>query len=217
MPSRERAVDRGTRIGRRILLASGTDLRNARVGLGLSLEEVGHAVGLSYSQVGRIERAQHPSVSIAQLARIGSIVGLDLGVRFYPGGSPLRDAAHLALIERFRVRISRELVFRTEVPLPGPSDQRAWDGMIFGAGDPIGVEAETRLSDIQALERRVALKARDGGVSRVILVVAATRGNRHAVREAAASLELAFPVPGRLALKSLTAGRDPGGSTLILI
>jgi transcriptional regulator with XRE-family HTH domain len=217
MPSKERAVDRGTRIGRRILSASGTDIRSARVGHGLSLEEVGRAVGLSYSQVGRIERAQHPSVSVTQLARIGSVVGLDLGVRFYPGGSPLRDGAHLALIERFRVFVCRELVFRTEVPLPVPTDQRAWDAMIFGAGDPVGVEAETRLSDIQALERRVALKARDGGVSRVILVVAATRGNRLALREAGPSLELAFPVPRRMALKALTAGRDPGGSAVILI
>lgn len=204
-------------MGRRILMTCGTDIRNARVGLGLSLEDVGHAVKLSYSQVGRIERAEHPAVSIMQLAQIGSVVGLDLSIRFYPNGSPLRDAAHLALIERFRSCLSAGLRFRTEVPLPGPGEQRAWDGMVFGAGDPAGVEAETRLWDVQAVERRVALKARDGGVSRVILVVAATRGNRLAVRDAAASLEAAFPIPGRVALQALAAGRDPGGSALVLI
>ena len=217
MASKERAVDRGTRIGRRILVTSGTDIRSARIATGLSLEEVGRAVKLSYSQVGRIERAEHPSASIAQLAQIGSIVGLDLSVRFYPGGSPLRDAAHLALIERFRACLSVTLNLRTEVPLQGPNEQRAWDGMVYGAGDPIGVEAETRLFDVQALERRAALKARDGGVSRMILVVASTRGNRPAVREATVSLEAAFPVPGRVALKALMAGRDPGGSALVMI
>ena len=217
MASRERAIDRGTRIGRRIVVTSGHDLRNARVATGLSLKDVGRAVKLSYSQIGRIERAEHPSVSVMQLARIGSVVGLDVSVRFYAGGSPLRDAAHLALIERFRACLSRDLVFRTEVPLPGPGEQRAWDGMVFGAGAPAGVEAETRLFDIQALECRVALKARDAGVTRVILVVAATRGNRLVVREAAPSLEIAFPIPGRMALKALVAGRDPGGSTLVLI
>lgn len=217
MASKERAVDRGTRIGRRFLVTCGADIRNARVAAGLSLEDVGRAVKLSYSQVGRIERAEHPSAGITQLAQIGSVVGLDLGVRFYPGGSPLRDAAHIALLERFRHRLSPELTFRTEVPLPGRGEQRAWDGMVFGAGDPSGVEAETRLHDVQALERRVALKARDGGVSRVILVVAATRGNRLAIREAAASLEGAFPIPGRVALQALATGRDPGGSALVLL
>ena len=217
MASKERALDRGTRIGRRTLVTCGTDLRNARIASGLSLEVVGRAVKLSYSQVGRIERAEHPSVSVMQLAQIGSIVGLDLSVRLFPGGSPLRDAAHVALLDRFRSRLSPTLTFRTEVPVAGLGDQRAWDGMVFGAGDPAGVEAETRVSDIQALERRVALKARDGGVSRVILLVAATRANRHVVREAETSLVAAFPTPGRLALNALAAGRDPGGSSLVLL
>jgi len=217
MGSKERAVDRGTRIGRRILVTCGTELRNARISTGLSLADVGGAVRLSYSQVGRIERAQHPSVTIFQVAKIASVVGLDLSVRLYPGASPLRDAAHLALIERFRASLSPTLIFRTEVPVAGLGDQRAWDGMVYGAGDPAGVEAETRLTDIQALERRVALKARDGGIGRVILVVAATRANRLAVREAATSLSTAFPVAGRSALNALAAGRDPGGSSVILL
>jgi transcriptional regulator with XRE-family HTH domain len=217
MASKERAVDRGTRSGRRILLTSGSELRNARIGTGLSLTDVGRAVRLSYSQVGRIERAEHPSVSVAQLAQIGSVVGLDLSVRFYPGASPLRDAAHIALLERFRSRLSVALTFRTEVPVAGAGDQRAWDGMIFGAGEPAGVEAETRLSDIQALERRVALKARDGGVSRVMLVVAATRANRRALREAEVSLAVTFPISARVALDALAAGRDPGGSSVVLL
>ena len=202
---------------KRILVTSGSEIRNARIGFGLSLEEVGRAVKLSYSQVGRIERAEHPSVSIAQLAQIGSVVGLDLSVRFYPGASPLRDRAHLALLDRFRARLSPTLTFRLEVPVAGVGDHRAWDGVVFGAGDPAGVEAETRLVDVQALERRVALKGRDGGVSRVILLVAATRTNRRAAREAETSLMATFPIPGRLALEALAAGRDPGGSSLILL
>lgn len=217
MASKERPVDRGTRLARRILMTTGNEIRNARVGSGLSLEVVGRAVKLSHSQVGRIERAQHPSVSVAQLSRIGSVVGLDLSVRFYPGGSPVRDAAHVALLERFRARLSPVLMFRTEIPLPGPGEQRASDGMVFGAGEPTGVEAETRLSDIQALQRRIALKARDGGVDRVILVVAATRGNRLAIREAATSLEAAFPVPGRVALQALANGLDPRGSAIVML
>lgn len=189
----------------------------ARVSVGLSLEDVGRAAGMSHSQVGRIERARHPAVSVMQLARICSVVGLDLSVRTYPNGSRLRDTAHLALIERFRERLSARLSVRREAPLPISGDLRAWDLLILGAGDPIGVEAETRISDIQALERRIPLKARDGEVSRVILVVSGSRGNRLAVREADESLEASFPVPGRVALAALARGQDPGGNALILV
>lgn len=214
---KERAVDRGTRQARYAIVTSGREIRQARLAGGLSQRAVGHAVGLSYSQVGRIERAVHPTVSVAQLARIASVVGLDLSVRFYPGPTPLRDAAHLALIARFRARLSPNVTIRTEVPLPLAGDQRAWDAVITGAGEPIAVEAETRVTDVQALERRIALKLRDSGLSRVILVVAATRSNSRIVREAAASLELTFPVPGRLTLRALAAGQDPGGSSVILV
>ena len=217
MGSKERAVDRGSRQARYAIVTSGREIRQARLAGGLSQRAVGHAVGLSYSQVGRIERAVHPTVSVAQLARIASVVGLDLSVRFYPGPTPLRDAAHLALIARFRARLSPNLMIRTEVPLPLAGDQRAWDAVIAGAGEPIAVEAETRLADVQAVERRIALKLRDSGLSRVILVVAATRTNSRIVREAAPSLELTFPVPGRLTLRALAAARDPGGSSLILV
>ena len=119
--------------------------------LGLSLKKVGRAAGLSHSQVGRIERAQHPSVSIMQLARICSVVGLDLSVRAYPNGSPLRDKAQLALLTRFRERLPAKLSVYSEVQLPISGDLRAWDLLILGAGEPIGVEAETSLADIQAL------------------------------------------------------------------
>lgn len=215
--TKERAVDRGTRLGRRLIGTTGSELRMARESVGLSLAEVGRAVGMSYSQVGRIERATHPSVSILQLARIASVVGLDLSVRTYPNGSPFRDRAHLALIQRFRESLSPNLRIRTEVPLPTTGDLRAWDLLILGAGEPIGVEAETRLVDLQALERKIALKMRDGGIGRVVMVVAATRGNRLALREAGTALHASFPVAGRVALQALAQGRDVGGSALILI
>jgi transcriptional regulator with XRE-family HTH domain len=189
----------------------------ARVSAGLSLTQVGRAVGLSQSQVGRIERARHPSVSVMQLARIASVVGLDLSVRAYPNGSPLRDAAHLALIMRFRARLAPTLSLRTEVPLPIAGDLRAWDMVIRGAGEPIGVEAETRLVDMQALERRVRLKMRDGGIHRVVILASASRGNRIAIRAADLEVSAFLPIRGRVALAALTNGTDPGGSALILI
>ena len=79
----------------------------------------------------------------------------------------------------------------------------------------MGVEAETRPRDIQALERRLALKMRDGGMGSVILLLAATRNNRLLLRTHGDALAERFPVPGPRALELLRAGILPGGSAII--
>jgi transcriptional regulator with XRE-family HTH domain len=201
-------------------MAIGADLKTARRMAGRSQRDVGRAAGMSYSQVGRIERASLPTVSVYQLARFGAVVGLDVRVRGYPGREPLRDAAQLALLQRLRGRLSSSLSVRTEVPLPIDGDLRAWDAVIAGfvpLADALHVEGETRLYDAQAQLRRIALKARDGGVDAVLLVVADTRTNRGAVRAARAMIEEAYPIPAREALGALRAGRHPGGSALVFV
>jgi hypothetical protein len=156
-------------------------------------------------------------VSLEVMAALAATVGLAVRVGTYPSGGGLRDAAHRALIEALRQRLHPRIRLRTEVPLPLPGDLRAWDGMLDGVGEPIGLEAETRIRDGQQLERKIALKQRDGGVGRVILLVADTERNRRAVREAGAALREKFPVGGNEALRALAEGRDPGGSALVFL
>lgn len=96
-------------------------------------------------------------------------------------------------------------------------DLRAWDAVIGGGSWRDGVEAEVRLRDAQALERRIALKQRDGSVDAVILLVWDTRHNRDALDSVGAGLHAAFPLGGNLALERLAAGNDPGGNALILL
>jgi hypothetical protein len=84
-----------------------------------------------------------------------------------------------------------------------------------GAGIRIGVEGETRPTDMQELGRRLALKKRDGGVDRLILVLADTEWCRRLVR--LNDLDAAFPIPGRVALRALAEGRDPAGDAIVLI
>lgn len=217
MPTRERQVDRGIRISKRVLVSIADELRHARLSAGLSQAAVAAVSGLSTTQISRIERTHLASASFDQVARLASILGLDLSVKFYPAGQPLRDQAHLELIARFRARLGPGLVVRTEVPMPIAGDGRAWDIVVYGGPNPIGAEAETRLRDWQALERRIALKARDSGIDRVILLLSATRANRAALRLAQASLHESFPIPARVALHSLAEGRDPGGSAIIML
>jgi hypothetical protein len=78
------------------------------------------------------------------------------------------------------------------------------------------VDAETRLRDIQALQRRTALKQRDTATTRAILLVADTRANRSILASLAAPL-IPDAVPGKALLEALVAGRDPGGSGVILL
>jgi transcriptional regulator with XRE-family HTH domain len=196
---------------------AGEELRSARFSAGLSQETVAAASGLSATQVGRIERGVLASVSVDQLCRLVSVLGLEVWLRFYPAGDPIRDQGQVDLIERFRPNLGSPLWLRTEVLIPIPGDKRAWDGSIEGGRSPVRLEAETRIHDVQALQRRIALKARDSGVAVVILLVSATHANRAALRAADAQFRQAFPVPGRAALRELRAGRVPGGSTIIVV
>ena len=55
--------------------------------------------------------------------------------------------------------------------------------MARGPGFGAIVEAETRLDDVQAAERRLRAKQRDLGATRAILLVADTRHNRTVVAQ----------------------------------
>jgi transcriptional regulator with XRE-family HTH domain len=88
VPTKERAIDLGTRRGDRIVRAFGGELRAARHAAGLSQARVGEALGTSRAQIGRWERAQPPMIDLRQAARLMRILGLDLVVTTYPAGSP---------------------------------------------------------------------------------------------------------------------------------
>ncbi len=103
-----------------------------------------------------------------------------------------------------------------EVPLPLPRDQRAWDAVIRGPGWIVAVEAETRPRDVQALERRIALKMRDSGVDEVVLLLLLSRHNARLLREHD-SIRERFPLEGPVLLGALHGGDRPGGSGILLL
>jgi hypothetical protein len=195
----------------------GHDHRLARIGGGLSLRDAGAASGTAHQQLLRFEGGELDRVSIAQLGAWCSVVGLDLVVRAYPAGDPIRDAGQVRLLGRLRPRLHPSLGWSTEVALPIPGDLRAWDAQIRGEGWTLGVEAETVLDDIQALERRLALKRRDGGVDHVVLLVADTTTNRRALASAAATAFADLPLRTREVMAALRAGRDPDGSGIVIL
>jgi transcriptional regulator with XRE-family HTH domain len=187
----------------------GAELRNARLAAGLSLADVSRAAGLSKAEVSRVERSLASWVSVETVSLVAVVVGLRPSIRLYPDGSSLRDSAHEALLARLRRELPGTLEWRVEVPLPIPGDRRAWDATIRAHGWWIAVEAETRIHDLQALERRLALKRRDGGEPCMILLINDTRPNRAALATARESLRAEFPLEAREILGALRAGRAP--------
>ena len=163
------------------------------------------------------ERGEATGLPVVELARALAVVGLDLHIRAYPAGQPLRDTAHIQLLERMRVRLGPGVRWRTEVPLLLGNDQRAWDALMAVQQVRIGVEAETRARDAQGLQRRLALKQRDGSVEHVVLLLADTRHDRLFMRTCGEGFLAGFPIPGLVALRHLAAAEDPGGSAIILL
>ena len=62
--------------------------------------------------------------------------------------------------------------------MPIPGDLRALDARTRLGGLSIGIEAETQLSDLQAIVRRSKLKKRDARLDILVLVVSDTVDNR---------------------------------------
>lgn len=217
MAGHQKRITRAEQQALQALTELGRELRLARLNHDLSQSAAAAAAGCSHATWSRIERGMAPGIDVIDLARALSVVGLDLRVRAYPGGAPLRDEAHVRLLARLRAVIHASARWLTEVPLPNPGDRRAWDALIALTEVRIGIEAETRARDAQELQRRLNAKQRDGGVDHVILLLADTRHDRAFLRSAGAGFLTGFPVDGRTALRRLAAGRDPGGNAIVLL
>lgn len=207
-------MDRAARRASRFLVEVGEELRRARRQRGISQAAIARAVGLSQSEVSRIENGRNQMVPLTSAARILAAAGLDLSVRVYPGGAPIRDIGQVKLLARLRAEIHSGLRWRTEVPIAG--DLRAFDAVIDGHGVQVAVECVTRLEDAQATERAINGKQRDAAMPRLVLTLADSRHNRAAVA-AATSLREAFPLGSRAILAALRVGRQPAGNGLIFL
>jgi transcriptional regulator with XRE-family HTH domain len=193
MTTRNRRLDRAIAVSKSIASDASREIRDTRVAIGLSQDDVGRAVGMSGSQVGRFERGELEDIGLRQLCRLSVAVGLVPSVRLYPAGDPIRDVAQVRLLERIRGRLPSASGWRTEVPLHGRSDARAWDA-VARSGDCLDAfEAETRLGDLQAIDRRIALKLRDDPDHRPRLP-----GRRRDTRESARACSWARVAAGQL-------------------
>jgi len=140
-----------------------------------------------------------------------------LSARPYPEGPPIRDVAHARLLARFRAQLPPGVRFRTEVPLRQDRDQRAWDGEIQAADGTCKLEAETALRDLQATDRKIALKMADDRVERVILIVSDTRGNRRVLREHRELIRDRYALDTTAVMRAIRTGRIPERSGIAVL
>ncbi len=215
MANKERPRDRGTRIAAEQLLRLAREARDARTQLGTSQRSVAETVRIDRSWVSRFERGKSEGISVDTVARILAVLGLDLSLRAYPSDQEVRDEAHAALLAVFGALLPEVVERGLEVPFPMPGDRRAWDMRLRIGAEAWGVEAETHVHDIQATIRKINLKARDGHVDGVILLVSNSRHHRALLRQHASLLRIELPVDSRVAMECLAEGRFPPGNAVI--
>lgn len=190
--------------------------RDLRLTAGLTQAIVARASGMARSTYADLERGRTAEVSLLRAAIVSAVLGQDLSVKLYPFGPPVRDAGHLRLLGKIVERLSSMWRVTHESPIPIQGDRRAWDLLLEGPAI-IGVEAETRLGDVQALERAIHGKQRDSGVTRVLLVVAESKHNRQLIREFMPFLRTAFPLGTAEVMRALKEGHDPGVDGLAVL
>ena len=191
------------------------ELLQAQIGSGLSFSELARRTSISRDTIIRMLRGDQ-AMRVDHVAEVAAVLALQLAASLHPDGDPVRDRGQLALLQRLRARVAHPLRWRVEVPVPIAGERRSADAVISDMDGDVLVEAETHLHDIQALERRVTLKARDLGIDRVVLLVADTRHDRHVLR-LHPELLAAFPWSSRACLAAFDAGRLPNASGLVIL
>jgi transcriptional regulator with XRE-family HTH domain len=216
--SASRAIHRGTVLAQRQLSSIGDELREARLSSGASQHHVARLCGMSRQRYARIEVGRCETLSIVELHRLAAVLGLSPAVRLYPGGLPVRDVAQASRLASLLSNAQPPLRFRVEVALPrvdGRTELRAWDAMLMGRGNRTAIELESRIRDVQALLRRIALKRRDDPTEGFLLVVADTRTNRRVAQFADLLADLPRLRPGSVQA-ALQAGRHPATGFVLI-
>lgn len=195
----------------------GDQLRTRRHVRGLTLRELGAAIGSSASEISRRELGKSRRLTGEKLAVHAAAVGLKLSVSLWPVGGGARDAAQARYVAAVVARVGRAWRVVLKAPIPIAGDLRAVDVLLVRGEVRVAVEVITRLADLQAQVRAAQLKARDINATRLILVVAGTHANRRSLEAARASLVEAFDLDTRRVMADLARGVDPGRDAIVLL
>lgn len=221
MSSKETRQQAGHRRGVTLFTSLAAQLREARQLAGLSQKTLADALGCSQAEISRRESLDLQDLGIVALAEMAAVLGLDLRASLYPQGQPIRDKGHQALINRLLAMMSPLWHHTAELPFPGPGDPRWWDVVLKlvtnQARQVVGVEAETRIRDHQALVRRVHGRQTQGGTDVVLLLLSDSAANRPLVDDLRGALGPDWATAPRALLAALRSGRPLPSSGVILL
>ena len=208
------------RAGEQIARAT-AELRQVRVGAGLSQAALAHELGIDPSNVWRLESGHLSEVTVRRLSEMASLLGLELSLQLYPIGDALRDKGQLALGKRFDALLSDHWRVIDEALLPGAGEQRAWDKLLrLIDSSPrylVGVDLETRIRDIQSLVRRTRRRERDGQVNAILIVVSNSAANRRVVDELRRALGDGYQDDPREVTHALRGGEPLSSGGVLLL
>ena len=217
MGTKETRAQRGKRRGAELLSAVIGRLRDARVSNGISQADIAHALGISQQHYSRIELGRVPTTSLIDLATIASILGLEPSLTLHPIGPAIRDKGHEALIGRLLKLVAPTWHVLREAPFPNLGDPRSWDVLLRLGNYRIGIEAETRIRDVQALVRRMRDRARAGGTDATLIVLSNSAHNRQLVDQLRVALGPEFGTSSVAVVAALRAGHPLPASGVVLL
>jgi transcriptional regulator with XRE-family HTH domain len=216
MSTTQTRLQRGRRRGTQVAQRALSELRVARRTVGVSQRSLAAQLGVTQAVVWRLEREGASDVSVVRLSEMASLLGLEVAVTLHPIGDPIRDRGQQALIGRFRALLSSGWQVTAEAPFPALGDARAWDLLVRLPTQRVGVEAETRIRDVQALVRRLRGRESHGGADHVLLVLSDSAVNRRLVGELREALGKEYAATPRVLLGALRRGEPLAGSGVLL-
>lgn len=221
MASRETRLQRGRRRGRELLNSRLADLRSRRIVLGIGQPQLAAELGISVSQLWRMEARISEGVGVIRLSEVASLLGLEVSLGLHPIGDPIRDKGQQALGKRFDALVGPAWRSTAETLLPGSGELRAWDRLLRLVGYRerylVGVDLETRIRDIQDLVRRTRGRERDGQTDAILIVLSDSATNRRLVDQLRVALGPDYQTSPRQIGAALREGRPLPGSGVILI
>lgn len=217
MATRETRLDRGRSHARQLTATLLSELRLTRRTAGISQAALGRLLGWPQSRFSEFERNKRDP-TIGEICEVGALLGLKPTIQLHPEEEPLRDRGQLKLIARFRALLSTTWHVMIEAPFPTLGDLRSWDVLIrLGSTYRVGVEAETRIRDIQELVRRIRQRELHGGVDEILIILSDTTHNRRLVGELREALGERYAASPRTLHAGLRTGSPLPGSGLILL
>lgn len=204
-----------------LIARSLTELRQTRVGAGVSQEQLASDLGISQGAYSRIETGRLGDVGVIAISQIASVLGYEVSVGLHPIGDPVRDKGQLACGRRFGALLSDRWRVTDETLLPGAGEQRAWDKLLrltdAAPRYQVGADIESRVWDIQAIVRRTRARERDGQVDHILIVLADSAHNRRIADELRRALGADYATGSRRIMAALHKGERLSGSGVVLV